>query len=256
MKQKFIMKKISKKTSIPNLETNLNLISFLKLFEESYSHTINSTDKLVNYLNIDKFAKALAITLAFGDNHSLVNTNSRYYINPYTIEIEPILTDLQHALLNDELIKTVLNDYYGGFYTTLYENKLFQETYINTLLDIQKELYIIDDKLNEVCSKFGKNCFNEIDKDLAKNNLKKLIIFGNDIFSYAKKNDKLKSYSNFNTKNKFDLIDKKIHFRAFNDNSIDLFNLTSENIKLSNIKFFKNKKCIENCKYSNLLMFY
>ena len=129
----------------------------------------------------------------------------------------------------------------------------FSETYINTLLDIQKELYIIDDKLNEVCSKFGKNCFNEKDKELAKNNLEKLIRFGNDIFSYAKKNDKLKSYSNFNTKNKFDLIDKKIHFRAFNDNSIDLFNLTSENIKLSNIKFIKNKKCKENCKYSSRL---
>ena len=88
-------KKISKKTNIPNLETNLNLISFFKTIqEESYSHTISNSDKLVNYLNIDKFAKALAITLAFGDNHSLVNTNSRYYINPYTIEIEPILTDL------------------------------------------------------------------------------------------------------------------------------------------------------------------
>ena len=247
-------KKISKKTSIPNLETNLNLISFFKTIqEESYSHTISDSDKLVDYLNIDKFAKALAIILAFGDNHSLVNTNTRYYINPYTIVIEPILTDLQHNLLNDEIIRKIFNDYTKGFYITLYKNKLFQETYINTLLDIQKKINIIDDKLNEVCSKFGKNCFNEIDKDLVKNNLETLIRIGKDIFSYAKKNNELKPYSNFNTKNKFDLIDKKIHFRAFNDNSIDLLNLTSENIKLSNIKFLKNKKCKENCKYSSRL---
>ena len=46
------------------------------------------------------------------------------------------------------------------------------------------------------------------------------------------------------------MIDKKIHFRVFNDNSIDLLNLTSENIKINNIKFFKNKKCVENCNYS------
>ena len=244
-------KKISKKTSIPNLETNLNLISFFKTIqEESYSHTINSTDKLVDYLNIEKFAKALAITLVFGDNHSVANNNSRYYINPYTIEIEPILTDLAHTALNDRHIKKVLNENYGSFYTSLYENKFFQETYFKTLLDIQKEFYIIEDKLNEICSKFGKNCFNEIDKGLVKNNLEKLVRVGKNIFSYVKKNDKLKSHPGFNTKNKFDLIDKKIHFRVFNDNSIDLLNLTSENIKINNIKFFKNKKCVENCNYS------
>ena len=242
-------KKISKKTNIPNLKTNLNLINFFKTVqEEIYLEPRNDTSNLVNYLNVEKFAKALAITLLFADTHSVQNSNSRYYVNPYTLKIEPILTDIAHGRLDDIYIKRIINEY-GVFYSSLFEMESFQKTYYKTLLEIKSEFYIISDRLNEICSKFGKNCFNEIEKDLVKDNLDRLIKIGNKIFSYAKNKDNLEVTSDFNTTNKFDLIEKKIHFRSYFDNSIDLINLTSEMLRIENIQLIKDEKCKKNCKY-------
>ena len=71
-----------------------------------------------------------------GDGHSIQKTNSRYYINPYTSKIEPILTDISHTKLSD-IDKNYVQKNYNYFYTSLFQNKKFINTYIETLLDIK-----------------------------------------------------------------------------------------------------------------------
>ena len=241
---------ISKKTNIPDLKTNLNLINFFKTIqEEIYFQHLNNENNLIDYLNIKNFARSMAIMLMFGDNHSTMNNNSRYYINPYTLKIEPILTDIAHSQVNEEYIKNLISDFEGSFYSSLFKIDLFQNIYYQTLLDLQKNHVLIDNRLNEICNKFGKNCFNEIEKNLLKNNLNFLIKAGNNIFSQNEDKNDLDKKLNFSTKNELNLIKKKIHFRSYFDGSIDLINLTSEFININRIKLTKNEKCNEDCNF-------
>ena len=54
-------------------------------------------EKIKDHVDVDLMAKIVAITSIFGDYHSRLPTNSRYYINPYDLKIEPILTDTTHS---------------------------------------------------------------------------------------------------------------------------------------------------------------
>ena len=99
-------KKIKKQTNIPFEKTNYDLISlFASIQEILLSGDEKSKKQILNYLNIEKFAEARAITLIFGDVHSVHKINSRYYINPYTLKIEPILTDFHASYLENQFEK-------------------------------------------------------------------------------------------------------------------------------------------------------
>ena len=58
----------------------------------------------------------------------------------------------------------------------------------------------------------------------------------------------------FNTRNEINLIKKKIYFRAFTNGEIVIYNLTSENLFLKNVKFLKDKNCKFNCNSKNDLI--
>ena len=86
-------KRIFKKTNIPDLKTNLNLLSIFKNVQETVVlEDERYFEKIKDHLDVNLIAKIVAITSMFGDHHRLP-TNSRYYINPYNLKIEPILTD-------------------------------------------------------------------------------------------------------------------------------------------------------------------
>ena len=55
------------------------------------------TSNLNDHIDIKSFARASVITAIFGDWHSALPHNSRYYLNPYDLKVRPILTDSMHS---------------------------------------------------------------------------------------------------------------------------------------------------------------
>ena len=93
LKPKYIIKKILNKTNIPNKNTNETLLSIFKPQEVIIKKEENYLNKINQYIDVRAFARASALTAFWGDAHSNISFNSRYYINPYNLKIRPILTD-------------------------------------------------------------------------------------------------------------------------------------------------------------------
>ena len=126
-------KKIKKQTNIPFEKTNYDLISlFASIQEILLSGDEKSKKQILNYLNIEKFAEARAITLIFGDVHSVHKINSRYYINPYTLKIEPILTDFHASYLENQFEKEDI--FSRPIYHLLKNNIIYQERFNEVLI--------------------------------------------------------------------------------------------------------------------------
>ena len=184
----------------------------------------------------------------FGDHHSRLPTNSRYYINPYNLKIEPILTDTSHSnIANQKEIINFMNNY-NIFYKNLFSTKDFQKKYFQVVNEYKNNFEKIEKKFQLACQDFGKNCQNLVDLKLIKQNIDYITSEKSNIFqNFSSSNKKVKK-KNFNTQNIKNLNDKKIHFRAFDDGEIFLNNLTSEILRLDKLVFENTPQCKENCK--------
>ena len=103
--------KILKKTNIPDKKTNETLVSIFKNIQETI--VLNDKEHLPSikkFINVESFAKATAITAIFGDEHSTRANNSRYYLSPYNLKIEPILTDPAHTKVDETVDATYLQN--------------------------------------------------------------------------------------------------------------------------------------------------
>ena len=242
-------KKILSKSNIPNKNTNETLATIFKNIQELNVLKKSEASKyLIDHVNLESFAKATAITAFFGDGHSQTNRNSRYYLDPYTLKLEPILTDLLHSDLAFPIDGFFLNNY-NFLYRNTFELKEFQKIYLETLEDIKKNFFKIEKNFDLICKDFGKNCKNQVDINLLKNNLDYLLNQKQKVFNI---NSNSKNKNNkiiyLNTNNEFNLNKKKIHFRAFDDGNLFLYNLTSEIITITKLIFKEKEKCINNCK--------
>lgn len=70
-------------------------------YRKQYSYVVS---KLINNETLDLFdegsmMKAVLLAYLWGDNHTLYPENCRYYLNPYTLKLEPILSDQASPLL-------------------------------------------------------------------------------------------------------------------------------------------------------------
>ena len=212
--------KILKKTTIPNQKTNLNLLSIFKTIQEVVAlEDERYFEKIKDHVDVGLMAKIVAITSIFGDYHSRLPTNSRYYINPYNLKIEPILTDTSHSnIANQKEIRNFMNNY-NIFYKNLFSTKDFQKKYFKVLNEYKKNFEKIEKKFQLACQDFGKNCQNLVDLKLIKQNIDYITSEKSNIFqNFSSSNKKVKEKFQY-TKYK-NLNDKKIHFRAFDDGEI------------------------------------
>ncbi len=230
--------RIRKKTNIPGKKTNETLISIFKSIQESI--VLNDQkylSKLNKFQNLESFAKVVAINSVFGDYHSTGAPNSRYYLNPYDLKIEPILTDPSHSEINEKFFSI-----FPDLYKNIFKLEDFQKIYLKTIFDIEKNFYLIENDIQIICKPYGKNCFNLIDLKMIKKNINFLIQNKEKIFEkieYTEK--KLDKKKVFNTKNIQNINKKKLYLRAFYDGELKVYNLTSENIKLKKVILRKEK---------------
>ena len=144
---------ILKKTNIPSVNTNETLFSIFKNLQEAsiLDHNVSS-EKLKKYIDIKYMARVFAITHIFGDWHSTLSFNSRYYLNPYDLRIKPILTDSVHGLLDENFFNRLnLN----LFYKIASESEEFKKEYFYTLNQINKNFANIESYSKHICKKFS-----------------------------------------------------------------------------------------------------
>ena len=234
--------KILKKTNIPDKKTNETLVSIFKNIQETI--VLNEKEHLPSikkFINVESFAKATAITAIFGDEHSTRANNSRYYLSPYNLKIEPILTDPVHTKIDENFFSQ-----YNSLYKNIFQHEEFQKIYFKTLSDLKNDFFKIEDRFIDTCKNFGKNCSNLVELDVLKKNINFLIAENTKIFQNLesiKKNHKGK----FNTKNKVNLNEKKVNLRAFNNGQIFLDNLTSEILKIKSVHLKDDRQCKKKC---------
>ena len=236
---------ILKKTNIPHKDTNSTLVSIFKNFHEII--VLNDKNYLLQinkHIDISSFAKAAAITAIFGDWHSQLPRNSRYYLNPYDLKVKPILTDSVHGEINE--------DFFIGhnlFYKNIFHIEKFQVEYFKTLNDVKNNFSNIEKLFEMACKDFGKNCKNLVELEMIKQNIDFLIFQDKSIFKKIKSLEKKKNNKEiFNTKNFQNINKKKINFRAFDNGDLFVDNLTSENLVIKDIKLLNGKKCESKCK--------
>ena len=226
------------KSNIPGTHTNKNL----KKIAQSILNlaVINNEEEKINqiesFLDIDKFAKSLAIAYAFGSFHSISDYNIRYYIDPYTLKMEPILRD--HGFR--DLSKIGMRRPNRFYENILFKIPKFQKAFFKSFDKIDKNIDLLVSKNKEICLRYNKICEQKFNPEIIKKNI--LYIKNNGIFQKIdKKNIK------FDTTSNKKIFEKKLYIRAYDDGNLEVLNLTSEKIKIKNIFYSKKEDCT-NCK--------
>ena len=104
---------------------NLKNNHYRKMYSYISKHNITNAAHLYD---IDSFTRAYLLATAWADWHALLETNSRYYFNPYTLKLEPITTDqLEYLDLKD--VKNLISpdlprQYLSVMSTSSYANNL------------------------------------------------------------------------------------------------------------------------------------
>ena len=228
---------IMSKSNIPGIKTNDNLRKIAQsILDVAILNEKKNFPQIKNFLEIDKFAETLAIAYVFGSLHSFADYNVRFYIDPYTLKMEPILRD--HGFKYLEKTDRPPNRIYENILFNIPE---FKETFYEKIKDIEKNIDLISKKTNKICLQYNQICNQQFKISVIKKNLS--YINNNDIFKKTENKKKVK----FNTKSKKRIFKKKLYIRAYNDENLEVSNLTSEKIKLKNIFYSKKENCI-NCK--------
>ena len=221
--------------------SNINLISILKTINEITQIENYSIEDIEHHIDIQKFAKVLAVSLVYGDFHSMKEENMKYYINPYNIKIEPIPTDhiVNHQLFqnNNEMNNNIKN-YMSNFYFSLFKIKSFQE---NFFIELEKVGQDINNStiLNNLCDKYINACLENISPLIAHANFNLLktldfTIFENKNTNFVNIDEEReilrKVYKNLYFK------PNDLYGRIYTDGEIHLYNLSPFEIDIKEIE--------------------
>ena len=200
--------------------------------------------------DIDKFSKSYLLASFWGNLHALHPYNSRYYFNPYTLKIEPILTDANYASeinLKNPTYKILENPYDKW---TPYDELIGTKEYKKNL---KKNLNIVKNKLKKTReymsyyqSFFPSDDLINVDPVLNKN----IKIIEKDENYHSKKNTNTSNY-NINevpTKEDAKYFPEHVYAKHFTDGSIHIYNRLPDDVNIS--KIFYNDNII----YKNLLL--
>ena len=149
-------------------ENSANIISFIKSFHIENIKYNNKKDFVINYFDIDKFAKLFAYAVVFKDLHNTFFTNIKFYYNPYTSKINPIPNDysinyfknFENNYYFDEL-EVFLKKYSNKLYINLFDNDLFHKNFFKSVNYLSKDIETIKKDLVRLCYNFV-DCNNTI----------------------------------------------------------------------------------------------
>jgi hypothetical protein len=225
----------------------------LKNNRKKYTYILNSklNNKSSTLYDKDKHIVSFLISLIWNSMHTLYDNNLRYYLNPYTLLLEPITTDQASFSLHRKPLMQTLEGY------------KIPENYKNSmkLISSKGELsYYINQAIaafldmDQIFEKYQKDFPLDEKKNL--NILKKNIIFIKDgkreIFQWIQKLNTRKVYDNsdatqVDSSNELKTFTKLIHARHYENGEISFFNLTNNEVIIKDL-FVDGLKT----KYSNI----
>ena len=227
------------------------LISLAKSVNEAIHLDSFPIEKIEQFLNIPMFAKVIATSLVWGDMHSILFDNSRFYLNPYTSQLEPIPTDHLYRHINYDNSITNLRkalEFYSSdseIFYKVYKLNSFQKEYVKALSNIEQSYKKIEKDLKNICKTFGEKCQDTININLIENNLEFLISQKEKVFYGIKDYDVANPTLNpINIKNnskllstykKINFINNDIYSRVFSDGDLILFNQNPFVVKIKKI---------------------
>ena len=190
-----------------------------------------------------------------GNLHNLLNNNTSYYFNPYTLKLEPIIRD-QYAFAEIKNINELQQWPPPVQFLKAYQNIINKDAYlknikqkvnfINDEFEYAKKIFPLDRKknTNSIINNFlnFENQF-ELIKSNAEKYLKKLN--NGVILDHAK----LKTFNDFNSNrisnNQINRISEIVNFVHYTNGDIEIFNLLPDEVKIKQI-IFENKNIIDN----------
>ena len=191
--------------------------------------------------DVDSFTKAYIMAMVWGDFHTLKDWNSKYYLNPYTLKLEPITTDAGsfNTINSLENIR-----FYGP--ESQYINILSSPSYANRLI---KNLSSVRDVIFNNTQKY----FNDaallfpVDKkkntQIVKDNMKKIIANPEKYLMASPKewkhNLEVAKSKDFvlPTKQQASEFPEHLHMRHFTDGTLELYNLIPDNVIVKDILY-------------------
>lgn len=119
-------------------------------------------------LDHEAFARSLILTSVWGSGHTLGGNNSRFYLNPYTLLVEPINTDQTRyrPITHDSSRKPDL----AGVFGSAIKSDAFNEIYNRVYRDIKKTLPSLSGRHQELCTNFPLDC-PSFDPEILKKNM-------------------------------------------------------------------------------------
>lgn len=85
--------------------------SIIDKFNKKIDLFIDGSINIEKIINFDKMSDRLALSVLFGDSHSLLSLNQRYYLNPFTSKLEPLGREFMYSSHeNNDLINQNIND--------------------------------------------------------------------------------------------------------------------------------------------------
>jgi len=272
--KKWLYHEISKK---PYLEYKLSNPAFFTQLYNKKSLKDNHNREVFSYISnnrllnnhiydTDSFSKAYILSSIWNNGHPLLNINSKYYFNPYTLKLEPITSDqgIWHPLPEEFEANSANIHYKNDFYKKILSNQNYLDNLAKNLQKIEKKILQIDKYLS-----ISQNIF-PLDKkknsNTIKANLVKVIsdkdkyiilpIFNSDSDNTSTKADLKTIKLVIPTKTQASEFPQHLHIRHYLNGNIELYNLLPENVTvkallLDNNPFVENEIIIPSFKFNS-----
>ena len=104
----------------------------------------------------DATTRSLLLAMAWGNQHTLAFSNTRFYLNPFTLLIEPINTDQGPYMANPQDPADL--PFGAGFFGQVVKNKAFEETFIRAFREMEANLSNLVGRHRELCAHFPADC--------------------------------------------------------------------------------------------------
>lgn len=214
------------------LNKNLNRKRFTYVLEQRLKKNHSSLYSKKPHL------KAFFNALLWNNQHTLSDGNSRYYLNPYTLELEPITTDQGMFLpLNGELKNTLneidLTETYKQVLTSFRDNSNKSEYLTNA----SKSFVNIEEKLNQYNQYFPLDAYKS--DDILSENINLILNDKAKLFKWLSNYD-LNKQRDIQIKNgpnsiQAEYFPEHLHVRHYDDGRLLFFNLLPDEVIVDQI---------------------
>ena len=152
----------------------------LQLFSyagQAYNRFLEGQLTVEQVVDVDAFSRALIAAAAWNNEHTLSFSNMRFYVNPYTLKIEPVTTDQDSIETIPTTDAPVAPKYDMAMkvkvFRDLLKSKVFYDRLDDNLEKVRASFSVMGAEHDVICSTFPIDC-PDFDFDLLKANLSKI----------------------------------------------------------------------------------